>query len=164
VCVLLCLTKFPFFENILFVTSHFLDMVSAFDLFPVRSNFDKNITQLFSRVFLYWMFIILRFLHNFWSERWEYSETQFARNTSDEYQNMAPRKIGVSTLQKQRLGHSKLDFSFPSGPLNYITWKADSSSKSEAKHGGNWRYSCASFSVALRARSTKLLYFSLLSE
>jgi hypothetical protein len=22
-------------------------------------------------------------------------------------------------------------------PLNYITWKADSSSKSEAKHGGN---------------------------
>jgi hypothetical protein len=49
-------------------------------------------------------------------------------------------------------------------PLNYITWKADSSSKSEAKHGGNLRHSCASFSVPLRARSTKLLYFSLLSE
>jgi hypothetical protein len=49
-------------------------------------------------------------------------------------------------------------------PLNYITWKADSSSKSEAKHGGNWWHSCASFSVPLRARSTKLLYFSLFSE
>ena len=35
------------------------------------------------------------------------------------------------------------------------TWKADFSSKSEAKHGGNWRQSCASVSVPLRARSTK---------
>jgi hypothetical protein len=48
-------------------------------------------------------------------------------------------------------------------PLNYITWKADSSSKSEAKYGGNWRHSCASFSVPLRARPKHFfifLYFS----
>jgi hypothetical protein len=36
--------------------------------------------------------------------------------------------------------------------------------KKWSQHGGNWRHSCASFSVPLRARSTKLLYFSLFSE
>ena len=39
-------------------------------------------------------------------------------------------------------------------PVNYNVWKADSGSKSEAKHDGIWSHSWASFSVPLSAWST----------
>jgi hypothetical protein len=53
----------------------------------------------------------------------------------------SPRHNKCTFPKRHRIDTYILDLCIYSVSLNYITWKADSSSKSEAKHGGNWRHS-----------------------
>ena len=92
-CVLLCLSKELLWENILLHKSHLLDMVSAFDLFPVRSNFDQKyhptVPSNLSLSNLYKTSVLTEFL---------IIKMRIFRDTvckQHEYQNIAPKKIHV---------------------------------------------------------------------
>jgi hypothetical protein len=93
VCVLSCLTKFP---------SHFLDMVSAVDLFTVRSHvsfrwkYRPTVPSSLSLLNLYNTLVLIEFLN---IEMMIFRDTVCKQHV---YKNMA-WWTGVSTLQKQKL-------------------------------------------------------------